>query len=368
MNDTVEVNVKRLANIEATQEKLHSSIIESNKEARGYVDQQLKRVDLNPISQRLATAEDIIKQFSKDFIESHDDLGARIHGHTEALTKLHVRLESTEGRSDLVKGFTDKLHNRLELVESRPENEERFGVIHHQIERMEALIKESLQPETPDLSEIYTALAAAQLEIQNAEANIQNEFLDKRYADLASTLNAVREPLAKNGIALFQQTADPGQGVLGIKTTLAHTSGQTLEDLITMSPPKNDPQGIGSCRTYMRRYAVLAMCGIAGALDDDAERTKIDPDDYPRINTGEVEKIIYHADELFGEHADDAVKLMLDRVFSAQGKITVVGDIREGEMQTALTYLDNAKKARDKREAKAKANEKVAAKAAAEKK
>jgi hypothetical protein len=37
-------------------------------------------------------------------------------------------------------------------------------------------------------------------------------------------------------------------------------------------------------------------------------------------------------------------------------------------MQTALTYLDNAKKARDKREAKAKANEKVAAKAAAEKK
>ena len=131
-----------------------------------------------------------------------------------------------------------------------------------------------------------------------------------------------------------------------------------------MAPPKMDPQGVGSCRTYMRRYSLIALCGIAGALDDDAEGTKTDPNDYPRISVSEVEKIIYQADELFADHADDAVKLMLQRVF---GGIAVVGDIREGEMQTALTYLDNAKKARDKKLTKAKKDEEAAAKAAEEK-
>jgi hypothetical protein len=208
---------------------------------------------------------------------------------------------------------------------------------------------------------IYGALAKAQQEIVNADANIDNAFLKTKYADLGSCLNAVRGPLSSNGIALIQLTEDQSQSVLGIRTILAHESGETIEDLITMSPPKMDPQGIGSCRTYMRRYSLMAICGIAGALDDDAEATKKDPNDYPRIETSEVEKIIYHADELFGDNADDAVKLMLDRIF---GKIAVIGDIRAGEMQTALNYLDNAKKARDKKIAAAKKAEEAEAKAA----
>jgi hypothetical protein len=289
---TTEVNTKRLADIEAAQERLRDQIKTSNEQARGYVDTEI----------------------------------GRIMGRVESTSNSH--------------------HHVLENM----------------AERIEAI---EILPVKPDLSEIYAALAAAQLEIQNADANIENEFLNKRYADLASTLNAVREPLAKNGIALFQQTADPGQGVLGIKTTLAHSSGQTLEDLITMAPPKNDPQGIGSCRTYMRRYAVLAMCGIAGALDDDAESTKTDPNDYPRISESEVEKIIYEADQLFGDRADAAVKKMLARVF---GGLTVVGDIREGEAKTALTALANSKKLMVKNEKAAAKREEAAAKKAAEEK
>lgn len=221
-----------------------------------------------------------------------------------------------------------------------------------------------LNEETSRKAELYKALAAAQLEIENAHANIENDYLKRKYADLASVLNAVRKPLASNGLALYQLTADPGQGVLGIKTVLAHESGATIEDVITMAPPKLDPQGVGSCRTYMRRYAILAMCGIAGALDDDAEATKADPSEYPRIATEEVEKILYTADELFGEHADDAIKLMLDRLF---GGVSTVGDIREGEMAQAISYLNNAKKARDKREAAAVKKEAAEAKEAREK-
>lgn len=270
---------------------------------------------------------------------------------------------------------------KIQLIESRPENEERFGLIYHRLERLEdgvatitndkdqleALIKASLKPPVPTKSKIYTALCKAQAEIENAQQNkeMTSDKYSFKYADLASVLDAVRGPLSKNGIALFQTTEDTGNNELGIRTVLAHgESGQTIQDLITMNPPRNDPQGVGSCRTYMRRYAILALCGIAGAEDDDAERTKKDPNDYPRISVSEVEKIIYHADELFAEHADEAVRLMLDRVF---GSVAAVGDIREGEFDVAITHLDRTKEARDKREAAAVKKE-AAAKAEADEK
>ena len=34
---------------------------------------------------------------------------------------------------------------------------------------------------------------------------------------------------------------------------------------------KNDPQAIGSAQTYTRRYALLALCGVAADDDDDGK-------------------------------------------------------------------------------------------------
>ncbi len=232
-----------------------------------------------------------------------------------------------------------------------------------QFKSLESLVNK--RPATPDRTDLYKALVAAQLEIKNADTNVTNEFTNKKYADLASVMNAVREPLAKNGLAIIQLTEDQDHGVLGIRTLLVHESGQVIEDLITMTPEKFTPQGIGSCRTYMRRYAVLAICAIAGAIDDDAGGATKDPNEYPRIEIGEVEKIIYTADELFGEHADDAVKLMLERTFT-KPQAKVVGDIPAGQLEIALTYLARVKETTDKREAKAIKEEKAAAKKAKE--
>lgn len=216
----------------------------------------------------------------------------------------------------------------------------RMQEVEHRGKETIALIEASLKPAPPERAEIYTALAKAQKEIVNADANIENEFLQKKYADLASCLNAVRGPLSSNGIALFQLTADPGQGVLGIKTVLAHESGQTITDLITMAPPKIDPQGVGSCRTYMRRYAVIALCGIAGAADDDAESTKQDPDDYDRLASTEVDKILHSADEMFGDRADAVIAKMLDRIFGLKR----LGDVKAGEFDVVMNHLKGADK------------------------
>lgn len=270
----------------------------------------------------------------------------------------------------------DALETRASDLESRCS--EHFGLIETRmnatsdvLERVGDRLNEMDKPNAPIPVELYKALVAAQGEIRNADKNVDNEFTNKKYADLASVMNAVRGPLSDHGLAIIQVTAtieevatvDTNPAAIGIKTTLVHETGETLVDITAMCPPKNDPQGIGSCRTYMRRYAVLAMCAIAGANDDDAEGTTTDPNDYPRITSAEAEKIIYTADELFGERADAAVAKMLHTVFSG---LTVVGDIREGEMEVAISALQNSKKLMEKNEKAAKAKEKAAAKAAKE--
>ena len=210
--------------------------------------------------------------------------------------------------------------------------------IDHAMHRMDNIEN----PPQPDRAEIYAALAKAQAGIQNAQqdesATVQMKKggqFSYQYATLASVLDAVRGPLSDNGIALFQITADPGQGLLGIKTVLAHESGQTITDLITMAVENHDPRGIGSIRTYMRRYAVLAICGIAGATDDDAEAATPDPDAYERISAEEVDKILIVADEQFDDRADAAVAKMLDRVFGLKR----LGDIKAGEAPVAIKQL-----------------------------
>jgi hypothetical protein len=51
-------------------------------------------------------------------------------------------------------------------------------------------------------------------------------------------------------------------------TMLCHQDGGTIRTEITMKPTKNDPQGIGSTITYSRRYALMAIAGVAPDDDD----------------------------------------------------------------------------------------------------
>lgn len=270
------------------------------------------------------------------------------------LGKLETQAKSTsdvlEQTTDKITGLgervaehghsTELIHNKIELLENRFAGvEKNLAGQRIVVEDICAQLEDSAPPPPLPNAELYTALVAAQLEIRNADANVDNEFTHKKYANLASVMDAVRGPLAKNGLAIIQLTDDPGDGMLGIRTMLVHTSGQVIEDHITMAPEKFTPQGVGSCRTYMRRYAVLAICGIAGALDDDAEGTKKGTDEYERISSQEAEAIIVKADELFGERADAAMAKMLNRLF---GGIERVSDIKAGEADVAVTSLTNA--------------------------
>lgn len=121
------------------------------------------------------------------------------------------------------------------------------------------------------IAELAKALAKAQGEMEAAKKDSANPFFNSHYADLASVRDAIREPFAKNGLAVAQIPASVAtDGTVRLSTMLMHASGEWIAGDLTMKASKNDPQAIGSCLTYARRYALSAMAGVA-TEDDDAE-------------------------------------------------------------------------------------------------
>lgn len=124
---------------------------------------------------------------------------------------------------------------------------------------------------TDNIGEIAAALSKANLEIRNAELDRVNPHFKNRYATLGSIINAIRVPLAKNGIAPVQ-TVSMENGMVTVTTALIHSSGQLVEDTAMFPlPDKATVQQMGSAITYLRRYALAAIVGIVGDEDDDGE-------------------------------------------------------------------------------------------------
>lgn len=118
------------------------------------------------------------------------------------------------------------------------------------------------------LGDLAAALAKAQAKVKGAKKDAQNPHYKNDYADLASVWDACRDALTSNGLSVVQ-TTEAGDGTLvTVHTTLLHSSGQWMRGALTMKPQKVDPQGIGSCITYARRYALAAIVGVAPEDDD----------------------------------------------------------------------------------------------------
>ena len=116
---------------------------------------------------------------------------------------------------------------------------------------------------------LATALAGAQGEMPGAVKDAANPFYKSKYADLASVWDACRGPLATHGLAVIQSPSVDGVRV-SLETLLTHVSGQWIRGTVSVSAKEDSPQAIGSCITYLRRYALQSFVGVAPE-DDDAE-------------------------------------------------------------------------------------------------
>lgn len=119
------------------------------------------------------------------------------------------------------------------------------------------------------INELAAALSKAQGEIEGAHKDSANPFFKSKYADLASIWEACRGPLSKNGLAVVQLPRLDGNFVV-METRLLHSSGQWIEGELAATAKDDGPQAVGSTCTYLRRYALQSVIGVAPE-DDDGE-------------------------------------------------------------------------------------------------
>ncbi len=126
---------------------------------------------------------------------------------------------------------------------------------------------------SPALNELAAALAKAQSKLRGVIKDSANPFFKSKYADLAAVWDVARDPLTTNGLSITQLPGTDGDKVT-LETILLHSSGQWIASVMAVKPMKQDPQAVGSAITYMRRYALSAVVGIAQEDDDGNAATK----------------------------------------------------------------------------------------------
>jgi pyruvate/2-oxoglutarate dehydrogenase complex dihydrolipoamide acyltransferase (E2) component len=84
------------------------------------------------------------------------------------------------------------------------------------------------------------------------------------YAKLENVVDAITEPLAAQGLVVFQAFDAETSTLI---TRLAHISGQFVESAYPLHPYER-PQDFGSQATYSRRYSLLALLNLASEDDD----------------------------------------------------------------------------------------------------
>jgi hypothetical protein len=106
-----------------------------------------------------------------------------------------------------------------------------------------------MQRSSETIGAIATALAKAQIELNNPEksltATIQSPFPRERnrtfrYASLSSGLDLIRKSLGRHEIATVQTTSiDEAAGLIRLTTVLAHASGEWISSDWPVCPVRN---------------------------------------------------------------------------------------------------------------------------------
>lgn len=148
----------------------------------------------------------------------------------------------------------------------------------------------TLPPQSPTFGNLAAALAAAQGDFHAASkdrtANVKSDkgSYSYNYANFASIMEAVREPLAKAKLAITCRVKTDVKGATAI-AILMHASGEWLcGEPIFVERNASTPQATGSAIEYARKYAVRTLLNIATDEEDDDGQTAAGNGGYQRSN------------------------------------------------------------------------------------
>lgn len=227
----------------------------------------------------------------------------------------------------------DKLVQRLTTLMNAQVEEAHTYVADLQKQLAEQRAKSSQQD-----AALFAALAQAQGKFQpipkNRKATIRPRDQSKapyefRYADLESIITATRPALTEQGLALVQLLEVTNNDAT-IVTRLVHTGGGEFVSRMSISHPRqyDDPKAFGALVSYMRRYVVTCILGVAADDDIDQDGSEVER------KRGDADRVQQPKGRRSNKPAEDAPTRAAPAPSSGQAR---VGECTTGE----VAYLTN---------------------------
>ena len=163
------------------------------------------------------------------------------------------------------------------------------------------------------------------------------EAHNSKYAGLAETINQIKPLLASNGLSHAWKTKQDN-GAISVTCCVTHDQGHqectTLTASADNSGKKNDIQALGSTLSYLERYTLYAVLGLAsGDMDNDGNREPVDLIDDEKLLTLEA--------KISDNYETDGAERLKKWIFSTM-KISHLSDIRADRLDWLNDEIDKA--------------------------
>jgi len=157
---------------------------------------------------------------------------------------------------------------------------------------------------------------------------------NKKYADFAAIARVVDPIIGKHGLSYRFRTTQNGS--IAVTCVLSHEAGHSEETTLSgpadSSGSKNAIQAIGSTLTYLQRYSLVQMLGLAAAADDDGKSAVAGE----AISPEQVEQLVELAEEVGADRA----------AFCRYFKVEALTDISAKDFPRAVAALNKKRAAK----------------------
>lgn len=128
----------------------------------------------------------------------------------------------------------------------------------------------------PNLSELYIALGKVHDETKDIVADDFNPHFKSKFASLSAHLSYLKPIFSKHGLVVIQlPCSEYHDNGIGIKTIIAHKNGTSIDSsCIVPVGEQATGQQAGAILTYLRRYCLASIGGLA-TTDDDCEADRV---------------------------------------------------------------------------------------------
>lgn len=105
------------------------------------------------------------------------------------------------------------------------------------------------------------------------------------HASLANVATQINTALSRHDMFAMWKTSQVDNGIITVTCTISHSMGHSVSTSLShasdTSGKKNSIQAIGSTITYLERYTILALTGLATHdMDDDGATSGASPKDF----------------------------------------------------------------------------------------